>query len=650
MKRAIDVALGLLVADLCLTVLSGGFSIYGPVGVAGFWARIAVSLGLLALRYHECGSGTNPRWYGYFAILLLCLPLLHLRAYRLRGDGMWYYAYARSLAFDRDLDFSNEYPRLGVEQFRGSQPVRETGLPRNTFPIGAGLLWIPFLALGHLGAGLRNFHGQSTAYDGFTDPYLHAVALGGLVIGWLGLLVLDRLLRRWFSPGTAFAGATGAVLGSFLFWYVAYQPIYTHAPSFLLATIFIERWVRGSKRPKDFAILGLLLGVAACVRWQNALLGFLPLWTLFGMVLERARLAIRNAGALAAAFLVTFTPQLMAWKILFGRFYVGVPLGEDYMRWSQPFLGEVLFSSRHGLFSWSPILLFATVGLLFFLRREPRLGIPLALLLAGLTYVNGSVADWWAGGSFGARRFDSAIPIFALGLATAMNGAIGFMRRRPGVVLGLVLIGVVAVNVLFMEQYRKGKIDVDGTISWETAAGGMLEDFFDGVGYPFSFPVNWAFALRYGRPKTQYDLLVGKYLFHWHRNLGGLIDLGETDPPFIGNGWSSVTDWEERRREVRLAISEPAGVFVPTDRPETLRILVECAAPQGAEPRWIEVWLNGERLGKFRPGERMTEHRLLAPARWWRRINLLEFATADGDSSEPFLVVDRIRFERINPN
>lgn len=284
--------------------------------------------------------------------------------------------------------------------------VRETGLPRNTFPIGAGLLWIPFLALGHLGAGLRNLHGQSTAYDGFADPYLHAVALGGLVIGWLGLLVLDRLLRRWFSPGTAFAAATGAVLGSFLFWYVAYQPIYTHAPSFLLATIFIERWIRGSKRPKDFAILGLLLGVAACVRWQNAILGFLPLWTLFGMVLERARLAIRNAGALAAAFLVAFTPQLMAWKILFGRFYVGVPLGEDYMRWSQPFLGEVLFSSRHGLFSWSPILLFATVGLLFFLRREPRLGIPLALLLAGLTYVNGSVADWWAGGSFGARRFD----------------------------------------------------------------------------------------------------------------------------------------------------------------------------------------------------------------------------------------------------
>ena len=647
MKRGIDAALGLLALDLTLIVSSGGFSVLGAVSPGGVGFRVATSLALLVLRYRLVGSAANAQWYGYLAILLLCLPLVHLRAYRLRGDAMWYYAYARSLAFDRDLDFSNEYRRLGVDQFRGSQPVRETGLPRNTFPIGAGLLWIPFLVLGHVGAGLRNLHGLTTAYDGFTDPYLHGAALGGLLIGWLGLLVLDRLLRRWFSPGTAFAAAVGTVMGSFLFWYMGYQPIYTQAPSFLLATLFIARWIRGPKTTRDFAILGLILGAAACVRWQNALLGFLPLWTLCGMALERLWPAVRKVGALAGSFLVAFTPQLLAWKILFDRFYLGVPLGEDYMRWSQPFLEEVLFSSRHGLFSWSPVLLLASIGFLFFLRREPRVGIPLAILLAGLTYVNGSVADWWAGGSFGARRFDSAIPIFALGLATAVQGAMGFVRRRPGAVLGLVLFGLVGVNVLFMEQYRRGRLPVDDTISWEIAAGGMLEDFFDGVGYPFSFPANWVFALRYDRPKTQYDLLIGKYLFHWHNNLGGVIDLGVTDPPFVGNGWSSVTDWEERPRAVRVAVSEPAGVFVPTDRPETLRILVECAVPAGTEPRWVDVWLNGARLGGVRPDHGMREYALVAPARWWRRINLLEFATGDETSAEPFLAVDRIRFERV---
>ncbi|HEX9725914.1 MAG TPA: hypothetical protein VGC53_16675 [Vicinamibacteria bacterium] len=645
MRRAIGAAFGLLALDLILIVSSGGFSVLGPVTPAGVGLRVAASLLLLALRY-RLGGRVSPQWYGYLAILLLCLPLVHFRAYRLRGDGMWYYAYTRSLVFDRDLDLGNEYRGLGVAQFRGSQPVRETGLPRNTFPIGAGLLWIPFVLLGHVGVWLRNLHGVVTAYDGFTDPYLHATALGGLLMGWLGLLVLDRLLRRWFSPGVAFAASIGTVMGGFLFWYMGYQPIYTQAPSFLLATVFIARWVRGPKTARDFAVLGLILGAASCVRWQNAILGFLPLWTLAGMGLERVWPAVRKAAALAAAFLLAFAPQLVAWKILFDRYYVGVPIGEDYMRWNHPFLQEVLFSSRHGLFSWSPVLMLAAVGFLFFLRREPRFGIPLVFLLAGLTYVNASVSDWWAGGSFGARRFDSAIPIFALGLATAMQGTMGFIRRRPGAVLGLFLFALVALNVLFMEQYRSGRLPVDDTMSWETAAGGMLEDFFDGVGYPFSFPANWAFALRYDRPKTQYDLLVGKYLFHWHNNLGGVIDLGVSDPPFIGNGWSTVIDWESRPREVRVAVSEPAGIFVPTDQPETLRILVECAVPLRTEPRWIEVWLNGARLGGFLPGHGMKEYELLAPALWWRRINLLEFATGDESSTDPFLVVDRIRFER----
>ncbi len=647
MKPRIDAVLGLLALDLTLVVVSGGFSILGSVETPGFLFRVTVCLLLLAVRYRLTGGLEKARWYGYLAILLVSLPLVHLRGYRLRGDGMWYYAYTRSLAFDRDLDFTNEYRRLGVDHFRGSQPVPETGLPRNTFPIGAGLLWIPFLALGHVGAGLRNVYGQTTAYDGFADPYLHAVALGGLLIGWLGLLVLDRLLRRWFSPGVAFAGSAGTVLGSFLFWYVAYQPIYTHAPSFLLATLILERWVNGPKSVRDFAVLGLLVGVGASVRWQNAILGFLPLWSVTGILLESPRLALRNLSALGGTFLVGLAPQLLAWKVIFGRFYLGIPIGEDYMRWSQPFLSEMLFSSRHGLFSWSPLLIFAALGFLFFVRREPRVGVPLALLLAGLVYVNSSVADWWAGGSFGARRFDSAIPIFALGLATATNGLVALVRRRPAIIAGFVLLSFILANVLFMEQYRKGRVAVDDTISWEFASRGMLEDFFDGVGYPFSFPANWAFALRYGRPKTQYDVLVGKYLFHWHNNLGGVIDLGEKDPPFLGNGWSSVTDWEGRPREVRLAMSDPAGVFVPTDRAETLRVFVECATPRGTEPRWIEVWLNGSQLGGFHPEAEMSEHELLAPERWWRRINLLEFRPGEGVSGEPFLAVDRIRFERV---
>jgi hypothetical protein len=649
LKVAVEIALVLTGLDLGFIIVSGGVSGFGPVGIGGFILRLVMALVFLVIKFVLARAPEKTSLYAYIGLLLLLIPLLHFRGYRLRGDGLWYYSYTHSVTFDRDIDLTNQYQRLGIGHFRGSQPVRETGHARYTFAVGAPLTWVPFVQVGHLGVWLRNIHGIETTYDGYSDPYFHAVALGNLVIGWIGLLVLGRILRRWFSPGVSFAAVAATGFASFLTWYLAYQPIYSHALTFLLVCLFLLRWIHRRETVGDFAVMGLLLGAAACVRWQNAIFGLLPALSLArGLMDKRWRLVSSSAGALAGTFLLGILPQMVTWKIIFDRFWIGVPLGADYMRWADPFLTETLFSSRHGLLSWSPVLIFAALGLLGFLWRHPRIGLPLTGLLILQTYINSAVADWWAGGAFGARRFDSVLPILALGLATVIAWLNKFVRRRPEAVVAGLLILFIAANALFMEQYRKGRIPTDDTISWETTARGMLEDVFDAVGYPFSFPANWIFAAKYDRPKTQYDLLVGKYLFHRMNNLGGVIDLGENDPPFIGNGWSGVKDWEDRPRAVRLAVGRRAGVFVPTDRAEPLRIFIECAVPTGTEPRWVEVWLNGQRLGGFMPDDDMKEHALTTAERWWQRINLLELAAPEESNGSPYLAVDRLRFERIN--
>lgn len=639
-------ALLLTSLDLLLVILGGGFSIFGSVGVVGFLARIVV---VLLLTYF-CTRPTfkSPNLFAYLTILLLLISLLHFRGYRLRGDGLWYYAFAHSLAFDGDIDLSNDYNGLGIGHFPGSQDVRQTGRARYTFPVGAPLAWIPFTALGYIGAWVRNFHGVETAYNGFTDPYLHAVAMGNLLIGWLGLLVLDRFVRQWFSPAVSFAATAGMGLGSFLLWYLAYQSVYAHALTFLLVSLFLLRWTQRPKTISDYAILGCLLGMAACVRWQNAVFGLLPAWSLVQELASRKwRFVAVSSGALGGTFLLGILPQLITWKVIFGRFLIGVPLGSEYMRWQDPFLMETLFSSRHGLFSWSPILILAVLGLFGFIRSQPTVGRPLAAILLLQTYINTAVADWWAGGSFGARRFDAVLPILALGLATSIRWLTEIVRRRPQWAMAGFLGAVILTNLLCMEQYRKGRIPPDDTISWEVVGRGIQEDIFDAVGYPFAFPANWMFALKYDRPKTQYDLLVGKYLFHRQNNLGGKIDIGMEDPPFIGNGWSGVKDWEGRPRAVRYAIGPRAGIFVPTDRPEPLRVIIDCAAPLGSEPQAIEVWLNGHRLGSFLPQARMTAHVFQADGPLWKRINLLEIVPAHDVSGSAFLAVDRLSFERL---
>ena len=648
--RVLGALLIVSLVDLAAIVVTGDVSFLGSVGSTGFALRIAFALVLLGVSYVRRKEPRRAAIYGYAVVLLVLVSLLHFRGYRLRGDGLWYYSYAHSVAIDGDVDLGNQYRRLGIDGARGSQKVRETGRARYTFPVGAPLAWVPFVWLGHAGAAFRNAYGLETAYDGFADPYFHAVALGNLLFGWLGLLVLDRFLRRWFPPWVAFWATVGIGLGSFFSWYLAYHAIYTHALTFLLIVVFLERWVRGPSSVRDYALLGLILGAAACVRWQNGVFAFLPAYTLVGRLRQKDWRFIAGAGgAFGLALLLGLLPQLWSWKEIFGRYYVGVPLGVGYLRWFEPFLTETLYSSRHGLFSWSPILLFAAFGLVGFIRRQPRAGLPLLGMLVLLTYINSSVSDWWAGGSFGARRFDSVLPILALGLATTIAYGDALVRRYPRAVTVAFVLAFVVGNGLLMEQYRKGRIPVDATFSWENAAEGAREDIFDAVGYPFSFPMNWLFAVRYDRPKTQYDILIGNYLFHSMHNLGGVIDLGSSDPPFIGNGWGGVERFRDTDREVRLARGPRSGVFVPTDRAESLRVYIDCALPEGVEPVPVEVSVNGARVGGFFPSVEMTEHVFNVDALFWRRVNLLELVPAEDTAGAPFLAVDRLRFERLSP-
>jgi hypothetical protein len=357
----------------------------------------------------------------------------------------------------------------------------------------------------------------------------------------------------------------------------------------------------------------------------------------------RRRLALLGTLAAGGGFLIGFAPQLLVWREIFGKLWIGVPQGSGFLLWSHPFLVEVLYSSRHGLFSWSPILILAALGLLSFARRFTYPGLPLLGMLLLLVYVNASVADWWAGGAFGARRFEAALPILAVGLAEALRTALELLRRRPGIFVALGISAFVCFNFLLAEQYRSGRLPYDGTVSWEQVTHRASEDVFDAVGYPFSFPANWAFALRYDRPKTQYDLLVGKYLLHGFNNLGGIIDLGPDDAPFVGNGWTSPRTWPDRRQG-RLALPPRAGILVPTDRPRSLLVEIECAATSATSSLPVEVWLNGQRLGTVTASHELQWHGVSAPESVWRRMNLLELVAADPASAIPFLAVDGFRF------
>ena len=78
----------------------------------------------------------------------------------------------------------------------------------------------------------------------------------------------------------------------------------------------------------------------------------------------------------AIVVLIGLLPTFITRYVIYGS-----PLETGYRSvtnwaWRSPFFLKVLFSSEHGVFSWTPILLLAAIGLVLFRWREPRVGVP----------------------------------------------------------------------------------------------------------------------------------------------------------------------------------------------------------------------------------------------------------------------------------
>jgi hypothetical protein len=148
----------------------------------------------------------------------------------------------------------------------------------------------------------------------------------------------------------------------------------------------------------------------------------------------------------AVASTLVFSIQLAVWKVVYGQWFI-VPQGGGFLFGDRALaLGQVLFSRWSGLISFHPWIALALVGLVIWARRAPALAGGAFLALAATWIINAGVKDWWAGVAFGARRWDAAFPLFALGAAAMLSLLpAGAARRVIGGGLCIALIGFNAV-------------------------------------------------------------------------------------------------------------------------------------------------------------------------------------------------------------
>jgi hypothetical protein len=233
-------------------------------------------------------------------VFVLLLPISTPRIYA--TDEVQYYAYVRSLYFDHDLDFSNEYQHFADEgmtngdpavynallRHRPDDPPRnpQTGMYRNLAPIGAALMWSPGFVLADVGVRLFNIAGFDIPADGYSKPYIWSVCFMSALYSLLGLLLCYRLARR-FVPMFAAALATITVwLASPLVFYTYIAMPWAHATAFFLFSLFLWLWLHGwdgtlAERQAQrslgmWALLGLVGGLMTITREQLGLFMLLP--------------------------------------------------------------------------------------------------------------------------------------------------------------------------------------------------------------------------------------------------------------------------------------------------------------------------------------------------------------------------------------
>jgi len=573
-------------------------------------------------------------------LLVLGLPplLLQLQAPvpRLDADAVEYFSHTRSLYFDRDLDFANEFAHFGILTRGDKVRPTVTGHRRTIFSVGPALLWMPFYAAGDLLSVLAG-----AREDGYSPHHIRAVCLGSLAYGLVGVLLLFRILDELFGASVAFWTSVLLLYATFLLWYVAYEAAMSHALSFFAAALVLAVWwpARHALSIGRGALLGLLIGLAATVRWQNGVLLLLPALSLLRGLRPQPASAVRAGLAVLAAFVLGASPQMLAWKAIFGQYLLAdPPHGKDFLRLDHPYLLNTFFSSRHGLLYWTPVVWAGFLGLVLFYKRDRFTALALALPVAVMSYVNACSGDWWAGGSFSNRRFDSVLPLLAVGVGAALAALVLAVRRRPLRVAAATAAAFIVWNQLLVVQYRERKIPADDNASFAAITGYNAKLVGRYVGTPSAWPANWVFASAHDLPAARYDRMAGKYLFYRQNNLGGLVKVGDgrADPALFAGDWSPPLPCGEATcREVRGR----ARVMAPLDVPEDLSVTVRA---QGTGTLSLSV--NGQPVAAFPLEADPRSLRALVPRPHWRReLNDVSLTVSPDGSA----LVERLIFERV---
>jgi hypothetical protein len=381
------------------------------------------------------------------------------------GDALGYYAYLPSALIHhnvtRPFTADDKHMTLGMkwyfDSWRGA--VNERGNYLNQYTYGVALMEAPFFLAAHVWERVCGLDA-----DGYSDTYDNMIKLGMLVYAWLGLLVVYRILTRYFDSIVSFTAVVSIFLCSHFFWFAIIQPGMAHIPLFFLYSLLVWLSVATYEKPSTlrFAATGIVAGIITLIRPTDILCLLIPLlYNVYNRQTIQDKIVFIKANGkgilvMAVAFVVPITPQLFYWKAVTGN-YICYSYGDQSFDFRHPHIIDGLFSFSNGWLPYAPVMIFALAGMVFYKTLQNWIWC-IGVLFAAYVYV---IYSWYCYNylnGLGSRPMIHLYPLLALPLGAFFS----YISRRHFAVklcVAVLCLFFCSVNLCFSVQEAEGVLD-----------------------------------------------------------------------------------------------------------------------------------------------------------------------------------------------
>ena len=330
-------------------------------------------------------------------IFLFCLFAFGFNIYRIQGDGAFYYNF-----LERILNI----------------PDPETSADNGFMQSGCAYFNAPFYLAAYTVE--RVFH-KKWDWRGIT---LRAVAinLASNFYVILSILIAVRILRR-LKYRHVIIPVTSVLFSTSVFVTAVVMPGYNHAVDVFINTLFIYLFIENEESlPVKSVWLGVLYVITILIRYFNFVL-IIPVVIYYLNKRDFRKISFFIAGTISAAWIIPLIFYLYN-GAMFSAFAGVKSMEQNISHWTSlypKYFFKILVHPVHGIFVWSPVLIFSALGLLIMSQDRRKWGYIFGGLWCLHTVMNGLTPTWHGGWSFSIRSLSCLFPVYIIGMAAMLE-------------------------------------------------------------------------------------------------------------------------------------------------------------------------------------------------------------------------------------